>query len=290
MRKILFLTFFLRLACPAIAQNYLYVITDQLNVREKPDSKAPILGSLALGDSVVFLEYSKNQMTASINGLETTASWAKINYKNKMAWVFGGGLCFTKLDIQTLYGLNRPVETSIIENINKLLKDSILTIGGDFIKFKTQIGKDIYVRSCGCNNNENANCIDGYLIKGLSFHPQNKDIVIINMSVVAFIINVYVNLKTGEKFNFPILQECEYSLVSPSGKYVIGIDVRNPQLLLFDFGTSRLINIAQKEFSPNYLDLQWLTDHEVSVEEINQETGKTISKKILLVPQMKWKE
>lgn len=294
--KHIILIFFFQIFINHLLAQTQYVITNQLNVREKPDVGAKVLGSLKLGDSVIVLGNSETKITATINGLKVTASWAKIKYEKQIAWVFGGGLCYQILKPDELYTKYYDEEMAaysiqLRNDIQRLLKDSILFVGGDYIKLRAKTGKEVIVRHCYCMI-ENLNCQqhDGYQINSLEINTQNPDLVEVTMSAVAFTIKVYVNLKTGKKFNFPQSQECMESAISPDGKYVLGIPVlsEKTKFLLFDFDTRKVIKqltLNSNSFQ-NSMNWKWLNNQEVEM----IETEPSEKKRILLIPQMQWKE
>lgn len=276
-----------------LAQSRMFVITDQLNVRAKPDTQAPILTFLALGDSVMVLDFTENKTTASINGLQVTSVWAKIEFQqSKTGWVFYGGLC--EQMINPIYWEQAIVEEDSLKarnDIRKLLRDSTLIVGGNFIKFKTKIGKEIFVRECACMS-ETTSCKDGYRIYSLRIHSQLSHIVEIEMSVVAFTIKVYVDLKNGIKFNFPDSQACMLSEISPNTQYVIGLNMysEKKQLLLYDFTGGKLLKQAFVDSFGEITHLKWLNDQEVELQNFNYETNQITKKRVLMIPSMQWKK
>ncbi len=275
-----------------IAQTGMFVITDKLNVREQPNLQAKIIGNLTLGDSVMVTENSENKTTMSINGLQVSATWAKIEYQGKTAWTFSGGLCYQNINPQ-YWQAPYPVSDSLKmrKDIDKLLKDSTLTIGGNFLKFKTQKNKNIWIYECACLS-ETSGCIDGHNISNLTINPQNPNIIEVEMSVIAFSIKVYVDLINGIKFNFPENQSCMLSEISPNAKYVLGLNMysEKKQLLLFDFMTGKLLNKAFVDSFGDISHLKWLNEQEIELQNFNYETNQISKKRVLMIPSMQWKK
>jgi hypothetical protein len=70
-----------------------YAIVDALRIREKPDLNAKVLAKMALGDSAVVLETSRNTSKATLQGIESEAIWLKIRTpKGEIGWVFGSAV------------------------------------------------------------------------------------------------------------------------------------------------------------------------------------------------------
>jgi uncharacterized protein YgiM (DUF1202 family) len=292
MKQLFILISLLLTSLNLIAQDKRLVITDKLNVREQPNPQAKIIGALALGDSVIITENSENKTTMSINGLQVKATWAKIEYQGKTAWVFDGGLCYEMLNPQYWQAPYPASDTlKMKKDIDKLLKDSTLTIGGNFIKLKTQNNKNIWVYECACLG-ENPSCKDGHKLNSLIINSQNPNILEVEMSVVAFTIKIYIDLKNGIKFNFPENQHCMLSEISPSAKYVIGVNMysEKEQLLLFDFRSGKLLNQAFVDSFGDISHLKWLNEQAIELQSFNYETNQITKKRVLMIPAMQWKK
>jgi hypothetical protein len=264
----------------------LYVITDVVNVREKPDFKAKVMGTLKLGDSVIVTGHSNHQSTATIDGVKKTANWVEIIYNYKEAyWVFGGALCEQVIDYKSVKRFMIDSEKKQITDFEQLVKDSILTFGGTFIKLKTQNGEQISIKFSVCNT-EDQNT-DGHLLTGAFRNQHNPHIIEVIVSQVAFWVTTYVDLKRGKKFTF---KEQSYisdnSSISPDGKYIAGsvISSQQPIFAIFDFDKTGkpTYQIVLDDYNISH---QWLSNTEIEITYLN-----TKRKKVLLVPQMQWKK
>jgi hypothetical protein len=71
----------------------IYAIVDALRIREKSDLNAKVLAKMALGDSAVVLETSRNMSKATLQGVESEAFWLKVRTpKGETGWVFGSAV------------------------------------------------------------------------------------------------------------------------------------------------------------------------------------------------------
>lgn len=81
----------------------LYVILDNLNVREKPDTDSKILDRLKLHDMVQFLnETTDFEEEIDLGDYRVTDRWVKVKTaRGKIGWAFGGGVQYYKTKRRT---------------------------------------------------------------------------------------------------------------------------------------------------------------------------------------------
>lgn len=81
----------------------LYVILDNLNVREKPDTDSKILDRLKLHDMVQFLnETTDFEEEINLGDYTVTDRWVKVKTSGgKIGWAFGGGVQYYKTKRRT---------------------------------------------------------------------------------------------------------------------------------------------------------------------------------------------
>jgi len=264
----------------AFSQDILYVITDAANIREKPQLNAKVLGTLKLGDSVMVTDYSTHKSTATIDGIKKTATWVEIIFKNKeVAWVFGGALCQQVIDYKSVRNRMALLEKKKIQDLDQLVKDSVLTFGGSFTTFKAQNGEKISLRFSVCDTDDQK--ADGSLVNEIYKNTSNPHIIEVVTSRVAFEAVAYVDLKRGKKFTFTEhLYTCETSSLSPDGKRIAGklVASEKPTFVVFDFDVLGK-PIYQTILNSHEIDYQWISNKEIHI--FNKGTN---IKKVLFIP------
>jgi len=81
----------------------LYVILDNLNVREEPDTDSKIVDRLKLDDAVQFLnETTDFEEEVDLGNYTVVDRWVKVKTsRGKIGWVFGGGVHYFKTKRRT---------------------------------------------------------------------------------------------------------------------------------------------------------------------------------------------
>ncbi|MDP4711860.1 MAG: SH3 domain-containing protein [Saprospiraceae bacterium] len=81
----------------------LYVILDNLNVREEPDTDSKIVDRLKLHDAVQFLnETTEFEEEVDLGDYTVVDRWVKVKTaRGKIGWVFGGGVHYFKTKRRT---------------------------------------------------------------------------------------------------------------------------------------------------------------------------------------------
>jgi hypothetical protein len=295
MKPLLTVFLFIFLSFRVLAQQeelIYYVILQELKVRDKPDEKAPVTDKLFLGDSVTVEIYSELKTKGLVDGKLLETEWAKIQYRGKTGWVFGGGLCALGITTHTAFLKKKAdYEPKEFEKIDKLVKDSVLRFMGTSVIVKSVNGSKVKVTQAMCYGTDfdARPGADGPILERIHLDPKHPEMIEFNFNFTAIEKTLYVNLKTGKKFMFSV--DCMESAVSPSGKYVIGIDMSSNTLLLAEFYPKKAIGkLAYSGTEFCNTELNWLSEKEVELTEINYETQKVVNRKIILIPQMRWKK
>ena len=114
-------------------KNLYYSIVDKLNVREVPDKKGTVIGTLNFGDTFEFTgEESDFKEKITLRGKVRYDSWKKVIYEAKTGWVYGGGIA----KVADMY--ERTDDTKYLRKINCFSSDELR----DILDFELE--KDFY--------------------------------------------------------------------------------------------------------------------------------------------------
>lgn len=269
-----------------------YVIVDKLLMYESPTLKAKQLREFNVGAKIYWTGEGSSS-TETVQGVNKEIYWSKISFQGQEGWIFSEGICerflpaFFSQPLDTDYSGDWVLQMKESQAIVKALIDqNVLKLDANTLKFRAKNGKEILVRESICQASDAEQVLsDGHSINFIQRNAQNPSLIEIMMGMVAFDMKCYINLDTGKKFNFPDSNPCSVSAVSPSGKYILGVDIQLEQVTLdlFDFDSQKLLKqIKPAGYNSYIIQLNWIDDQTTEVLEIDEE-GEYLPKKTLRI-------